>query len=194
MTNPRASLRLDRLTSGARSSRGSTEDYPRDAEPLDGQSRGNFPPGCNWQPEELGHLHKMMRAGLSVKAMVAALGRSESSVRKRVAVERTPKNFTMTEVRRDLILKHWGAKPAQRIGNILGMSADQVREAAVSLGLDLAAEAVQVEAIPVPRRPRGWTRAEVEACRDAGGPEWALMSGMLGIHGRKDQAAKGMEG
>jgi hypothetical protein len=193
MTNPRASLRLDRLTSGARSSRGSAEDCPGDVTP-DSPSPGPFPTGCNWQPEEREHLHKMMRRGLSVKAIARALGRSESSVRKRVALERTPTNFTMTAVRRDLILQHWGQKPAQRIGNILGMSAAQVREAAVSLGLDPAAEAQPVETIPVPRKPRGWTRAEVESCRDAGGPEWVLMSGMLGVYGRKDQAAKGIEG
>ena len=151
------------------------------------------PAGCNWQREELDHLHKMLRRGLSVKAMSRALGRSESSVRKRVALERTPTNFTMTQVSRDLILKHWGNKSAQRIGNILGMSADQVREAAVTLGLDPAAEVEPVKVMPIPRKPRGWTKAEVEACRDAGGPEWALMAGVLGLLGRKDEAAKGMQ-
>jgi hypothetical protein len=191
MTDPRASLR--RLTSGARSSRGSTEDYPRDAELLDGRSRGAFSSPVPWSVEELAALRRMKDAGATVADISRTLGRSESSVRKRVAKEGAAIRVTMSQVRRDVVTRYWGKKTAARIGNIIGLSEERVREAVTMLGLDLAAELEPVEKMPIPPRPRGWSKAEVVACRNAGGEEWALMAGMLGLHGRKDHASRGMQ-
>jgi hypothetical protein len=160
-------------------------------------SRGG--PGQPWTHYEINKLRRLRQSGATYDEIAEKIGRSKEAIEKRLQIMRmrigkpAGKGPTLTEHRKERMRAYWGVKIPRVIASTFNVPVELVHKWAAELGLGEGRNDGNHFASVIPDRPRGWSPAEVYACRDAGGPEWALMAGMLGVYGRKDQAAKGME-